>query len=173
MDDSIQEAFENIRTKNLLLRIPKPEDLHSVLSIEGNPDTNKYRPAGPMKDLNEAEKTLGEWRKNWLTDGYGYWAVALPSSLEIIGFGGIRQEQWQGLNILNLYYRFSPEAWGHGYATEVARTAVKMGDTYLPGFPVVARIRLVNKPSIRVAEKIGLQHKPRLDSDEHMAFASE
>jgi len=58
MDVSIQNAFERVRTENLYLRIPMEEDLHSVLSIEGNPATNKYRPAGPAKDINEAEKML-------------------------------------------------------------------------------------------------------------------
>lgn len=172
MNESTEKALREIRTKNLLLRIPEERDLHAVLSIEGNPDTNKYRPAGPMKDLNEAEDTLKEWLNNWFTDGYGYWTVILPSSLEVVGFGGIRKEQWQGLNILNLYYRFSPKVWGHGYATEVAQTAVEMGNIYLSDLPVVARIRSVNKPSIRVAEKVGLKHKPELDSDEHMVFVS-
>lgn len=173
MNDSIQKAFERVRTENLFLRIPKPEDLHSVFSIEGNPETNKYRPAGPMKDLSEAEETLGGWRNHWRTYGYGYWTVVLPSTSEIIGFGGIRQEHWQGQNILNLYYRFSPKAWGRGYATELAGTADRMADVYLPDLPVVARVRPVNRPSIRVAERIGLRHCSELDSDEHIAFSSE
>ncbi|MFD1363416.1 GNAT family N-acetyltransferase [Lentibacillus salinarum] len=170
MDDSIQDTFESVRTENLFLRIPKEEDLHSVFSIEGNPATNKYRPAGPTKDINEAKETLKEWRNNWEIYGYGYWTVILPSSSEIIGFGGIRRESWKNRNILNLYYRFSPRAWGRGYATEVAGTAVKMADVYLPNLPVVARIRSINKPSIRVAERVGLQHCSELDSTEHMVF---
>ncbi|ALX47525.1 GNAT family N-acetyltransferase [Lentibacillus amyloliquefaciens] len=156
MDDSIHNTFESVRTENLFLRIPEEEDLHSVFSIEGNPATNKYRPAGPMKDINEAEETLKEWRNNW--EIYGYWAVILPSSPEIIGFDGIRRENWKNRNILNLYYRFSPKAWGRGNAKEVAGTAVEMADVYLPNLPVVARIRSVNKPTIRVAERVGLQH---------------
>jgi len=39
-------------------------------------------------------------------------AVTLPLTLEVIGFGGIRKEQWTEQNTLNLYYRFSPEVLG-------------------------------------------------------------
>lgn len=73
---------------------------------------------------------------------------------------------------MNLYYRFSPKAWGHGYATELACVAVKMAHEYIPDLSVVARVRPSNKPSLRVAEKNGLQHCRELDSDEHMVFVS-
>lgn len=165
------KAFEEVRTDNLLLRMPDSGDLSTILSIEGDPATNQYRPAGPMKDLSEAEGTLNRWQKDWATCGYGYWAVVLPSESELIGIGGIRKDRWMEKDVLNLYYRFSPKAWGHGYASEVSQTAVEMAKKHLPDLPVIARVRPVNKPSIRVAEKIGLKHCPELDSDEHMVFS--
>lgn len=172
MSQSIQKAFEQVRTKNLLLRMPELGDVPAILSIEGDPKTNKFRPAGPMKDLSEAKETLERWRNNWATHGYGYWAVVLQSESEVIGIGGIRSELWKGREVLNLYYRFSPKAWGHGYARELAETAVKMAAELLPDLLLVARIRPVNIPSRKVAERVGLIHSPELDSDEHMVFAS-
>jgi RimJ/RimL family protein N-acetyltransferase len=172
MNHSIQKVFEKVRSENLLLRMPKPEDLRDVFSIESDPATNKYRPAGSMKDLNEAKETLERWRNDWFTYGYGYWSVVLPSHAEVIGIGGIARDRWKEQDVLNLYYRFSPNAWGHGYATELARIAVNMADEHLPDLPVIARIRFVNTPSRRVAERIGLRHCPELDSAEHMVFAS-
>lgn len=99
-----------------------------------------------MKDLNEAEDTLEWWKSDWFSYGYGYWAVFLPSQAEVIGIGGIRRDVWKGQKVLNLYYRFSPEPWGHGYATGLARIAVKMAKDYLPDLSVVARIRPSNTP---------------------------
>lgn len=77
--------------------------------------------------------------------------------------------------MLNLYYRLTPGVWGQGYATELARTAVILARTYLPQLPVVARIRPANIPSIRTAERAGLQRRPDLDTEnmdtEHSIFA--
>ena len=72
--------------------------------------------------------------------------------------------------MLNLYYRFTPGAWGQGYATELARTAVTLARKYLPQWPVVARTRAKNIPSIRTAERAGLIRRPDLDT-EHIIFA--
>ncbi|MFO2548350.1 GNAT family N-acetyltransferase [Alicyclobacillus cycloheptanicus] len=166
----IRKVFEQVRTNNLILRMPIPEDSPFVLSIEGDPATNRYRPSGPMKNLNEAEEKVEEWRKDWLTYGYGYWVAVWPPQSDVIGVGGIRRYHWRERDVLNLYYRFSPKAWGHGYATELARVAVQMARDHIPELPVVARIRSSNTPSIRVAEKIGLQHRPDLDTTEHMVF---
>lgn len=173
MNHYVQKIFKEVKTDNLLLRMPKQEDLSYILSIEGDPATNQYRPAGPMKDLDEAQESLNRWRNNWLNYGYGYWVVVLPTTSDVIGIGGIGKDRWKGMDVLNLYYRFSPKAWGHGYATELARVAVKMAKDYIPNLSVIARIRPSNKPSIRVAERIGLQHYHKLDSDEHMAFISD
>jgi RimJ/RimL family protein N-acetyltransferase len=89
---------------------------------------------------------------------------------EIIGFGGIERQVWRERDVLNLYYRFTPGAWGRGYATELARTAVALARTHLSTWPVVARIRAKNIPSIRTAERAGLMRRPDLDT-EHIVFA--
>ncbi|WP_405027733.1 GNAT family N-acetyltransferase [Lentibacillus songyuanensis] len=125
-----------------------------------------------MKDLNKARGSLDSWRNGWLTYGYGYWTVVLSSQSEVIGIGGIRRGRWKEQEVLNLYYRFSPSYWGNGYATELGRIAVQMANDYIPDLSVVARVRPSNKPSFRVAERIGLQHCHELDSDKHMAFVS-
>jgi len=77
---------------------------------------------------------------------------------------------WQDQDVLNLYYRFMPSAWGQGYATEMAQTAVHFAQTYLPQLPIIARIRDENVASKRVAERVGLLRRPDLDA-EHVIFA--
>ncbi len=113
---------------------------------------------------------MQRWLSDWQDDGYGYWAVILPSVKEVIGFGGVSRMHWRDRDVLNLYYRFTPSAWGQGYATEMAQTAVSLARTHLPQLPIVARIRDINVPSKRVAERAGLQRRPDLDT-EHVIFA--
>lgn len=71
---------------------------------------------------------------------------------------------------MNLYYRFTPSAWGQGYATELARTAVALAQTHFPHWPVIARTRAGNIASMRVAERAGLARRPDLDT-EHIVYA--
>jgi RimJ/RimL family protein N-acetyltransferase len=117
-----------------------------------------------------APTMAARWLQQWQDDGFGYWDVTLPEQERVLGFGGVRQYVWRERDILNLYYRFTPGAWGHGYATEVARAAVTLARTYLLQWPVVARVRAINTPSVRVAERSGLRRAPELD-DDHLIFA--
>lgn len=50
-----------IRTDRLVLRTPYRDDAPAVFSIHANPETNQHNPAGPMKDLSEAEQRITEW----------------------------------------------------------------------------------------------------------------
>lgn len=67
---------------------------------------------------------------------------------------------------LNLYYRFTPSAWGQGYATELAQRAVSMAREHLPKFPSIARTRPANLAS----QKVGLLRLPKQES-EYVVFA--
>ena len=107
----------------------------------------------------------------WDTAGVGYRAVTfLQEEAQVIGFGGGEYRVWREREVLNLYYRLTPGAWGQGYAAEVARAAVSLARTYLPQWPVVARTRAENIPSIRTAQRAGLIRRPDLDT-EHVIFA--
>ncbi|MFF4773572.1 GNAT family N-acetyltransferase [Microtetraspora fusca] len=77
---------------------------------------------------------------------------------EVLGFGGLRFHELEGEEVLNLYYRFRPSAWGRGYAPEMAAAALAVGRERFPGVPIVAIIRDSNLPSLKVAERIGMRH---------------
>lgn len=80
--------------------------------------------------------------------------------------------EWSGRQVLNLYYRYGPESWGKGYATEVAREAIKVANIHLPELPVIARTRPTNVSSMRVAERVGLIRRPDLDTSEHVVYVT-
>lgn len=164
-------AFGFVSTERLVLRRPAADDGRAMFAVHGDPQTNQYNPYGPDPDLATSEEVLRQWLRQWDDDGFGYWAVTLPPDPVVIGFGGVRRVTWRDWDILNLYYRFTPVAWGHGYATETARAAVGLALAHLPALPVVARVRAVNIASARTAERAGLVRRPDLDDEEHMVFA--
>ncbi len=168
---SLLPRFAGVRTGRLVLSRPRADDGAAMFRIHGDPETNRYNPAGPAPDLAASEETLRVWLRQWEEDGFSYWAVRLLDAPEIIGFGGVRRMTWRDREILNLYYRFAPTAWGHGYATEVAREAVSLARAHLPTLPIVARVRAENIASIRTAERAGLARRPDLDTADHLVYA--
>jgi ribosomal-protein-alanine N-acetyltransferase len=168
---SLLKRFMAVRTARLILRRPRKDDSAARFRIHGDPATHRYSPASLDPDQATSDLYLREWLQQWAQDGFGYWAVILPANAEIIGFGGVRRMVWRDRDILNLYYRFTPSAWGHGYATEVAREAVRLARAHLPMLPIVARVRAANIPSIKTAERAGLARRPDLDTTDHLVYA--
>ncbi len=165
----LANVFDEVHTKRLVLRRPIADDGAAMFRIHGDPVTNLYNPFGPHPNLATSEEMLQECLDHWKIYGFGLWAVTLPQEEKIIGFGGIEHQVWRDRDVLNLYYRFTPSAWGRGYATEMAQTAVHFAQIHLPQLPIVARIRDKNVPSKHVAERAGLLRRPDLDT-EHVIF---
>lgn len=58
--------------------------------------------------------------------------------------------------VWNVYYRLSPAAWGHGFATELASAARAAAAASNLQLPVVAYLLEHNTGSRRTAERVGL-----------------
>lgn len=142
----------------LVYRKPHSADVQRLFAIFGDPQTNHFNPSGPMPNLAAAQRLLDHWLEQWATLGYGWWAIAHRNAPEhIIGFGGIAPLNYLTQRRINLGYRFAVQAWGQGYATEVARDALVLAFESL-GLPeVFGLVRPDHAASIRVLEKVGMQ----------------
>jgi ribosomal-protein-alanine N-acetyltransferase len=167
---TVARIFNHVTTARLVLRRLQPTDGPAMFAVHGDPATYYYRPAARHPDLAISEEMLRSCLHHWEVYGFGYWAVMLLQEGNIIGFGGVEHRVWREREVLNLYYRFTPSAWGQGYASEMARTAVNLTREHLPPWPVIARVRAGNTASLRTAERTGLVRRPDLDT-EHLVFA--
>lgn len=172
-DESKLRTSERSPGGRLLVRRPIRDDLDDVFRIHGDPRTNVHDLAGPGRDLESCRKLLDKWLAHWDTYGFGYWVVEIADTRRsdhrdgaVVGVSGVRHGVWLGRPFLNLYYRFVPEAWGCGYASEVARYAVQWATSTHPDLPVLARTRPGNIASRRVAEAVGLVLQPDLEADD-------
>lgn len=172
LPDKLAAIWSRVQTPRLILRRLQPGDGPAMFKVHGDPETYRHSPAAPHPDLATSEEMLHQCMRHWQTYGFGYWAVTLVQEETILGFGGVEYRAWQGREILNLYYRFTPAAWGHGYATETARTSVSLAREHLPWWPVIARTRPYNLASQRVAQRAGLSLWPAQEG-EHLIFTSE
>ncbi|NBF11685.1 GNAT family N-acetyltransferase [Pseudomonas sp. Fl4BN1] len=151
------------QTARLLLRAPTLADLPQVCAIHGDPQTNRFNPHGPASDAASADK-LHTWIDHWQRHGFGYWAITLLAQpQQIIGFGGIMQAYFGHEPGLNLYLRFSPAAWGQGYAGEMAQAALRLAFEDLHAPRITGLVRPDNLPSRRVLERLGLTLDGQLD----------
>lgn len=150
------DALDHVHTERLCLREPSLDDLEVVHRIQADPATNVYNPAGPVRHSAQTQGMIEDWRQARVATGFGYWTVRESCDGPLIGVGGLTGKTIDGVPVLNLYYRFTPEAWGQGYATELAVAALNLASSADPPRPVVAVCREANAPSRRVAERAGL-----------------
>ena len=93
-------------------------------------------------------------------------AVVLKSSGQLIGNCGIRLKS-PDAQVGDIGYELSPKHWGHGYATEAARTIVTFGFTQLKLHRIEARCVAENVGSAHVLQKLGMQPEGRLRENEY------
>ena len=150
--------LNNLVTNRLVLRFPNENDIDAVFKINSNPETNRFNPSGPDKSIEESKIRLQKWIEHWNKYNFGYWAVSkIEESNTVIGFGGIMYKEIENEKLLNLYFRFSPPAWGKGYANEMANKAIEIGFQILNQNKIAATVRPNNLPSIKALEKLGMK----------------
>lgn len=153
-----------ISTERLLLRKPVSADLRSYYAIHSDPEANRFNPSGPVVSTEQAKKALRHLCRHWQKHGFGYWMVASQERPTfVIGCGGIMMKQIDGVERPNLYFRFRPSAWGHGYAFEMGTEARKLAFESLKMTEIAATVRPRNAPSIRLLEKLGLKRYTRFN----------
>lgn len=144
-----------VRSKRLLLRQPHASDSETLYRLHSDPDTNRYNPNGPASREQVASYVL-DWSQHWQQHGFGYCCVTTAEdSSTVMGVCGVARKQIGHYHGLNLYFRFSPEFWGMGYAREAASAALEYASSTLVD-TVYAKVRADNLPSRKVLESLSM-----------------
>ena len=143
------------RTERLTLTTPTLDDVDAWHELHADPRVWTHFPSGRATDRSESVAAVVAARDDWDRADLGYWVIRSAGDGAMVGVGGCRPvgdgDRW------NLYYRFTPESQGNGFAAEVARAAVEAANAMRPDWPVVAIMLEHNVASWKVAERIGLQ----------------
>jgi ribosomal-protein-alanine N-acetyltransferase len=157
-----------ISTARLELDRPVPADLDAIFAILSDPQASRHNPSDLLTTYEQAERLFGRWDEEWTTRGLGYLVIRrrdAPDPTEPLGFCGAKTVKFQGTEVLNLFYRLTPSAWGDGIASEAATAVVAWVRTQEPTKKIIARVRPENTASARVATKAGLHRAPDLDEE--------
>lgn len=152
-------------TARLQLALPTAGDALAILEIAGDRRTVKRNPSDLLADLYEAQDLVERWIRHWRDRTFGYWCVREAGRPRVVGYCRLKTMTVKGLPVLNLIYRFAPDVWGRGYATEAASAAIAWAGEYQPSTPITARVRPDNIASKNVALKVGLRRDSDLDDD--------
>ncbi|MDV6263920.1 GNAT family N-acetyltransferase [Rhodococcoides yunnanense] len=150
---SFAGVFTDIETTRLILRPLCEDDRSTMVELHTDPRTTRFQSNPP--GAAQVDLLFDSWLEHWAEHGFGYCAVTTRSSSDVVGLTGIRVRDFHGEAVLNLGYRFRPEVWGRGYATEAAQAIVNFRARELPMVPMVASVNKANESSVRVAERIG------------------
>ena len=153
-----------IRTERLLLRRWRDEDRAPYAEMNQHDEVVEFLQGRTTPDVSNA--FIDRVEAHWDEHGWGLWAIEVPGVAPFVGFTGL----WPATHVLGyesreVGWRLAREQWGHGYATEAAREALRFGfrDTgfdEIVSFTVPANVR-----SRAVMERIGLEYVEGGDFD--------
>lgn len=100
-------------------------------------------------------------------DGFGWGTACLRTTGEPVAFLGLARTSlaMKFGDAVEIGWRFLPEAWGIGLATEAGKALLDHGFSDLGLVGVIAVAAEANHASRRVMERIGMTHDPARDFD--------
>ncbi len=148
-----------IETERLLLRDKTPDDVGFMHRLLSDPAVMRYVGEGRPRGLEEVRAGLEKHIAHQQAHGFSLWLVLERAAGEPIGDCGLMHLE-EGPEV-EVGYRFVPEAWGRGYATEAAEASLAYGFDVLGLDEIVAVAYPDNAASRRVMEKIGMRYDGR------------
>ena len=153
-----------IRTGRLLMRRWRDDDRAPFAALNADPAVMEHMTTTLTPD--ESDAFVNRIEACWDERGLGLWAVEVPGVAPFIGYVGLwPADDVAGAGAVEVGWRLARSHWGHGYATEAAREALRFGFEQAGLEEIVSFTVPRNERSIRVMERIGLHHDPTDDFD--------
>jgi RimJ/RimL family protein N-acetyltransferase len=154
-----------LETERLRLRLWRDEDLDPWAELGSDVRVMEYFLSTVSRK--ESAESMARARQHFDEHGYGLWAVEVKDGAPFIGFVGLAHVQFDAAfgPAVEIGWRLAFDAWGHGYASEGAREALRFAFDTLGLGEVVSFTAEGNRRSSAVMERIGLHHDPPGDFD--------
>lgn len=145
-----------LETERTILREFTEADAPAVYRFNSHPEVVRYTGDKAVESVEQMLEFIKKY-EDYGKYGYGRWAVVYKDTNEVIGFNGLKYlKQWDGL--ADLGYRFLPEYWGKGIATETSLAVVKYGFEVLKMEKMIGFVQHGNPASAKVLEKCGMTY---------------
>lgn len=141
-----------IETKRLAIRQWEPDDWTRFRPLVTDPRVLEYLCSEPWSD-EQTQEFISRQIEFTNSRGWAGWPVIHREDHRLIGFCGFGDEVPPDVQI---GWRFLPEYWGRGLATEAAMAFMQYGFDSFHFARLVAVAQPANRRSIRVMEKLGM-----------------
>jgi RimJ/RimL family protein N-acetyltransferase len=141
-------------TERLAFREMTDDDLDDMAALLGDPAVMTYYPRPYTRD--QAQDWIAWNRRLYRDHGHGLWIVTLRETGEFVGDCGLTPQTIDGVTDVEVGYHVVARLQGSGLATEAARACRDHARDVVGTDRLIAIIDPDNRPSRRVAEKIGL-----------------
>lgn len=149
-----------LTTERLLLRGHRLDDFDEFLGLWKHKDLVRFI-GGELPTREQVWARLLRYGGLWHHLGFGFFAVQERESGKLIGEVGFldlhRDEIPSTEGTLEAGWGITPPMQGKGYATEAMSAAISWADKQFAGRRMTCMVDLENKPSLRIAEKIGFR----------------
>lgn len=142
-----------LETERLVLRPLTPGDEPELAAVLSDAETMRWYPRPySIHEVREwIERQIGRY-----PEGSGLLGMMEKQTGSLIGDCGAVWQEVEGTAELEIGYHVNRRRWGHGFATEATRAAMKYAFGRFEVPRVISMIRPENVQSRRVAEKNGL-----------------
>ena len=145
-----------LRTDRLVMRGWRETDREPYAAMNADPRVMEHFPGTMSRP--ESDAHVDAIAEHFARRGYGLWAVEVPGEAEFIGFVGLNVPRFEAhfTPAVEVGWRLVPESWGHGYATEAAREAVRFGFEDAGLAEIVSFTAPANERSQAVMRRLGM-----------------
>jgi len=161
-----------IETDRLVLRPAVDADREAIAQLNAHPEVGVW--LGGVRDRAESDAFVDRVQAHEAEHGFGFWVVERQADTRVIGMTGLwhAPENLPEAGKVEIGWRFHPNAWGRGYATEAAAAALAYGFDVLSLTEIPAWTARTNLASKAVMRRIGMTPAPERDFD-HPALAED
>jgi RimJ/RimL family protein N-acetyltransferase len=154
-----------LTTERLVLRRWRESDREAFAHLNTDPEVMRHflRPLGREESDGFVDRIEARFKER----GYGLWAVERREDGVFLGFTGLAYQTFEApfTPCVEVGWRLDKFAWGHGYASEAAREALRFGFDEAGLDEIVSFTSTGNVASVRVMERIGMHRDPAGDFD--------
>lgn len=149
-------GIESLSAGRLTLTCPVAGDWPDFRAMHEDPRV--MAPLGGLEPAPVVRALFDRMLRHWDEHGFGWW-TARDASGRYVGRGGVRRVRLGAIEELEVGYAIVADAWGSGFATEIARAGAAAAFERIGAPSLCAFTTPANAASRRVMEKVGLAYE--------------
>jgi RimJ/RimL family protein N-acetyltransferase len=142
--------MDHFTTASLTAEKLRESHLADLVALHLDPEVSRY--LGGVRSAETTEKYLAVNMTHWDQHGFGLWALRTKDGA-FAGRAGLRHILVDDIDEIEIFYAFTRNLWGRGFASEIATAMTRIGLSQLALPSLIGLVYVGNGASRRVLEK--------------------